>query len=206
MGFLDLLFRGRQGGRKGRPPKMPERETRPFPTLMQLGMRNNKWRYLCKPRPRNLRYFSHSPFARRARTQRSRLRKRLPRGAPWSRGASMTPRRPPTCCVGTVSETTSGCRSPARARRRRDDDGQHDGRAGQRQLDRRHCQVWRHAADNVGLVVRHSDNCRPQHQHVQRWRHHDSTGAGQFRQVTQQSIPANVTASFASGTLVVSAA
>lgn len=33
-----------------------------------------------------------------------------------------------------------------------------------------------------------------------------STGAGQFRQVTQQSIPANVTASFASGTLVVSAA
>jgi hypothetical protein len=33
-----------------------------------------------------------------------------------------------------------------------------------------------------------------------------STGAGQFRQVTQQSIPANVTASFASGTLTVSAA
>ena len=45
---------------------MPERETRPFPTLMQLGMRNNKWRYLYKPTPRNLRYFSHSPFARRA--------------------------------------------------------------------------------------------------------------------------------------------
>jgi hypothetical protein len=33
-----------------------------------------------------------------------------------------------------------------------------------------------------------------------------STGAGEFRQVTQQSIPANVTAPFASGTLVVSAA
>jgi hypothetical protein len=33
-----------------------------------------------------------------------------------------------------------------------------------------------------------------------------STGAGQFRRVTPQSIPANVTASFASGTLVVSAA
>jgi hypothetical protein len=33
---------------------------------MQLGMRNNKWRYLYKPTPRNLRYFSHSPFARRA--------------------------------------------------------------------------------------------------------------------------------------------
>jgi hypothetical protein len=45
---------------------MPERETRPFPTLIQLGMRNNKWRYLYKPTPRNLRYFSHAPFARRA--------------------------------------------------------------------------------------------------------------------------------------------
>jgi hypothetical protein len=45
---------------------MPERETRPFPTLMQLGMRNNKWRCLDKPTPRNLHYFSHSPFAQRA--------------------------------------------------------------------------------------------------------------------------------------------
>jgi hypothetical protein len=33
---------------------------------MQLGIRNNKWRYLYKPTPRNLRYFSHAPFARRA--------------------------------------------------------------------------------------------------------------------------------------------
>jgi hypothetical protein len=32
---------------------MPERETRPYPVLMQLGMRNNnKWRYLYKPTPR----------------------------------------------------------------------------------------------------------------------------------------------------------
>jgi hypothetical protein len=65
MGFLESLF-GLKPGRRGRPRKIPERETRPFPTLMQLGMRNNKWRYLYKPTPRNLRYFSHSPFARRA--------------------------------------------------------------------------------------------------------------------------------------------
>ena len=65
MGFLESLF-GLKRGRRGRPPNMPERETRPFPQLMQLGMRKNKWRYLYKPTPRNLRYFSHSPFARRA--------------------------------------------------------------------------------------------------------------------------------------------
>jgi hypothetical protein len=51
MGFLESLL-GLKRGRRGRPPKMPERETRPYPVLMQLGTRNNKWRYLYKPTPR----------------------------------------------------------------------------------------------------------------------------------------------------------
>jgi hypothetical protein len=62
MGVLDFITRGRLG----RPRKAPERETRPFPTLLQLGGYLAKQRFLYKPTPRNLRYFSHTPHARRA--------------------------------------------------------------------------------------------------------------------------------------------
>jgi phage portal protein BeeE len=62
MGFLDFL----NGARRGRKPHEPKRETRAFPTIQQLGPRGNKHKYLYKPTPRNLRYFSHSPYARRA--------------------------------------------------------------------------------------------------------------------------------------------
>lgn len=58
MGFFDFI-------RAGRRRKMPERETIAFPQIQQIG-RNNKTRYLYKPTPRNLRYFAHSPYARRA--------------------------------------------------------------------------------------------------------------------------------------------
>lgn len=62
MGFLDLFKR--KGA--GRPYKIPDRETRAYPTLMQLGSALNKKRFVYKPTPRNMRYFSHTPFARRA--------------------------------------------------------------------------------------------------------------------------------------------
>jgi hypothetical protein len=63
MGLLDFW----KGERRGRKRKAPERETRPFPTLMQWGTTQSKRaRYLYKPTPRNLRYFSHTPYARRA--------------------------------------------------------------------------------------------------------------------------------------------
>jgi hypothetical protein len=63
MGLLDFW----KGARRGRPPKSPERETRPFPSLMQWGTTQSKRaRYLYKPTPRNLRYFSRTPYARRA--------------------------------------------------------------------------------------------------------------------------------------------
>jgi hypothetical protein len=55
-----------RGARRGRPPKAPERETRPYPSLLQLGGYLNKKKFLYKPTPRNLRYFSHTPHARRA--------------------------------------------------------------------------------------------------------------------------------------------
>jgi hypothetical protein len=67
MGFLGSLFKGLPFTRnRGRRAKDPVRETRPYPQIMQLGLRNNKQKYLYKPTPRNLRYFSHAPFARRA--------------------------------------------------------------------------------------------------------------------------------------------
>jgi hypothetical protein len=67
MGFLDSLFKGKPFTRnRGRRAHDPVRETRPYPQIMQLGLRNNHQKYLYKPTPRNLRYFSHAPFARRA--------------------------------------------------------------------------------------------------------------------------------------------
>lgn len=63
MGVLDFF----KGKRTGRPPKAPERETRPYPTLMQWNTTQTKQgRFLYKPTPRNLRYFSRTPYARRA--------------------------------------------------------------------------------------------------------------------------------------------
>lgn len=62
MGVLDYFKRGRLG----RPRKAPERETSAFPSLMQLGGYLTKRKFLYKPTPRNLRYFSHTPHARRA--------------------------------------------------------------------------------------------------------------------------------------------
>lgn len=50
----------------GRKRKVPERETRPFPTIQQIYQRSQTTRYLYKATPRNLRYFSHTPYARRA--------------------------------------------------------------------------------------------------------------------------------------------
>lgn len=61
MGLFDFVKRGQPGRRR----KMPERETIAFPTLSPNGLPRQK-KYLYKPTPRNLRYFSHSPFARRA--------------------------------------------------------------------------------------------------------------------------------------------
>lgn len=49
----------------GRRRRMPKRETIAFPQIINLG-RSQRTRYLYKPTPRNLRYFSHSPYARRA--------------------------------------------------------------------------------------------------------------------------------------------
>jgi len=62
MGFFDR-FR-----RKGRPRKEPKRETLAFPRGLGSGRRlgNRKGYTAPKLTPANLRYFSHTPFARRA--------------------------------------------------------------------------------------------------------------------------------------------
>lgn len=62
MGLFDFAKRGKAGRRR----KAPERETVAFPTLTQFWPRQTQQKFLYKPTPRNLRYFSHSPFARRA--------------------------------------------------------------------------------------------------------------------------------------------
>jgi hypothetical protein len=62
MGLFDFI----KGNNVGRRRKMPERETIAFPTLSRIMPRTSNSRYLYKPTPRNLRYFSHQPFARRA--------------------------------------------------------------------------------------------------------------------------------------------
>lgn len=62
MGLFDFL----RSARRGRRPHMPKRETVQFPTLTRYWPRSTQNKYLYKPTPRNLRYFSHAPFARRA--------------------------------------------------------------------------------------------------------------------------------------------
>ncbi len=54
--------------RAGRPPQEPQRDTKPYPQLYQLGtgVRVSDRRSLPKLTPRNLRYFAKTPIARRA--------------------------------------------------------------------------------------------------------------------------------------------
>lgn len=60
MGVRDFVKSLRLGRRRNE----PKRDTVNFPLLQQLGQRGNKVAY--KPTPRNLRYFSRTPMARRA--------------------------------------------------------------------------------------------------------------------------------------------
>lgn len=62
MGLLDIFKNGRLGRRRKEPP----RDTIPFPNLMQMGTPGGTRRLAYKPTPRNLRWFSHNPYARRA--------------------------------------------------------------------------------------------------------------------------------------------
>ena len=56
-----------KGFRRGRPPAEPKRDTIVYPNLMQqnMGMQTRK-RVAYKSTPRNLRWFSQNPYARRA--------------------------------------------------------------------------------------------------------------------------------------------
>lgn len=63
MGLLDIF----KGGRPGRRAAVPARDTTAYPTLVQQG--NNfgaQKKVAYKPTPRNLRWFSLNPYARRA--------------------------------------------------------------------------------------------------------------------------------------------
>jgi Phage portal protein len=62
MGLLDLFKTGRLGRRRKEPP----RDTIPFPSLLQVGNNQSNRRIAYKPTPRNLRWFSLNPYARRA--------------------------------------------------------------------------------------------------------------------------------------------
>lgn len=52
--------------KRGRRKAEPDRHSEIYPKLMQLGQRRTDNRPLFKPTPRNLRYFSRTPYARRA--------------------------------------------------------------------------------------------------------------------------------------------
>ena len=65
MGLLDFIM-GRRSPRLGRPPAEPHRDTFAFPNLVQIGRVNQINGLVYKPSPRNLRYFSRTPHARRA--------------------------------------------------------------------------------------------------------------------------------------------
>ncbi len=52
--------------RRGRRPAEPTRDSEVYPRLMQIGQIRTGQRPLYKPSPRNLRYFSRTPHARRA--------------------------------------------------------------------------------------------------------------------------------------------
>src|SRR5215469_3913717 len=52
--------------RIGRPKNEPHRDTTPWPNLFQMGRTNNITGLVYKSTTRNLRYFSRTPYARRA--------------------------------------------------------------------------------------------------------------------------------------------
>lgn len=66
MTFWDRLFAGVGVTRVGRRPKQPTRDTLVFPNFAPLGQGRPGNRLAWKPTPRNLRYFSRTPYARRA--------------------------------------------------------------------------------------------------------------------------------------------
>lgn len=63
MGLLDRI---KGAARLGRKPHEPHRDTIPFPNLVQQGTVGSKKRLVFKPTARNLRWFSITPYARRA--------------------------------------------------------------------------------------------------------------------------------------------
>lgn len=62
MAFRDLF----KGLKLGRRRAEPQRDTRAFPNLVQLSGQRPDAKVVFKPTPRNLRYFSRTPYARRA--------------------------------------------------------------------------------------------------------------------------------------------
>ena len=62
MALMDL-FKRRSAGRK---PNAPPRDTQTFPLFTPIGQGGMRGRIAYKPIPRNLRYFSRTPYARRA--------------------------------------------------------------------------------------------------------------------------------------------
>jgi hypothetical protein len=63
MGLLDIFAKS---GRLGRRRQEPPRDTVAYPNLVQQGLLSSKKRIVFKPTPRNLRWFSMNPYARRA--------------------------------------------------------------------------------------------------------------------------------------------
>lgn len=63
MTFVDTL---RAAMRPGRRPMAPKRDTTPFPNFVPQGQGRTGSRLVWKATPRNLRYFSRTPYARRA--------------------------------------------------------------------------------------------------------------------------------------------
>ena len=63
MGFFDIFAKG---GRPGRKPAVPLRDTVVFPTLVSNTAFGQNRKVAYKPTPRNLRWFSLNPYARRA--------------------------------------------------------------------------------------------------------------------------------------------
>lgn len=62
MAFKDLMSKALRLGRR---PKAPQRDTQAYPNFLIQTQRGEK-RPVYKPTPRNLRYFSRTPYARRA--------------------------------------------------------------------------------------------------------------------------------------------
>src|SRR6185437_3539468 len=63
MAFWDSLLKGL---RIGRPRNAPQRDTQAWPNFAPIGQPRPVRRAVFKPTPRNIRYFSRTPYARRA--------------------------------------------------------------------------------------------------------------------------------------------